>query len=204
MACYIRPRMPGATVFFTVALAKSGGSLLVNRVDVLREAVRQTQRARPFVIDAWVVLPDHLHAVWTLPDGDADFSTRWGAIKARFSRGVGSTGGSMVGLKPTLQGAGRVGFKPTDVAEMRRARSASKVAKADAGIWQRRFWEHHIRDTADYEAHMRYCWLNPVKHGLAERPVDWPYSSIHRDIRKGRIEADWSGPIPEGRFGENA
>lgn len=81
-------------------------------------------------------------------------------------------------------------------------RSASKVAKGDAGIWQRRFWEHVIRDEADLERHVRYCWANPVKHGLVARPADWPYSSIHRDMRRGRVDPEWAGPILEGQFGE--
>jgi putative transposase len=110
-----------------------------------------------------VVLPDHLHAVWTLPEADSDFSTRWRLIKSRFSRALGATG----------------------------HRSASMLAKNERGIWQRRFWEHHIRDEADFAAHVRYCWGNPVKHGLVERAVDWPYSSIHRDIRAGRVAAEY-------------
>ena len=81
-------------------------------------------------------------------------------------------------------------------------RSPSKVAKGDAGVWQRRFWEHHIRDADDHAAHLRYCWANPVRHGLVERPADWPHSSIHRDIRLGRVEPEWSGEPPPGSFGE--
>ena len=76
------------------------------------------------------------------------------------------------------------------------------LRKGQVGIWQKRFWEHHIRDAADYERHVRYCWLNPVKHGLVARPADWPHSSIHRDIRLGRVEPEWSAPSPDGRFGE--
>jgi putative transposase len=130
---------------------------MVREIGRLRDAVLATRAARPFAIDAWVVLPDHLHCVWTLPDGDADFSTRWGAIKGRFSRGL------------------RAG-------QMR----LSHAARREKAVWQRRFWEHHIRGDADFAAHVRYCWNNPVKHGLAERPEDWPYSSVHRDIRLGR------------------
>lgn len=144
---------------------------------------------RPFGIDAWVVMPDHLHAVWTLPQGDADFSTRWGAIKARFTRSL-----RRVGFHPT-DPRSAVGWNPT-------LRSASKEAKGDAGLWQRRYWEHHIRDEADYAAHVRYCWINPVKHGFVARAVDWPYSSIHRDIARGIAEPEWSGSVTEGHFGE--
>ena len=157
MPNYLRPRVCGATIFFTVSLAEPGSDLLVREVARLRESVRATRAARPFAIDAWVVLPDHLHCVWTLPEGDADFSTRWGAIKGRFSRGLR---------------AGRM--------------RSSHEARREKAVWQRRFWEHHIRGETDFVAHVRYCWENPVKHGFVERPEDWPYSSVHRDIRMGR------------------
>lgn len=179
MSCYLRPRIPGATVFFTVALADRGSDLLVREVALLRAAVRLTRAERPFAIVAWVVLPDHLHAVWTLPEGDADYSTRWGAIKARFTRSVKGR----VGFHPTDpggEGAAMVGWNPT------LRRTASKVRKGDAGIWQRRFWDHHIRNDEDLAACVRYCHINPVKHGLADRPEDWPWSSVHREIRLGR------------------
>lgn len=154
MPNYIRPKVSGASVFFTVALQERGGALLVEQVALLRRAVAETKAERPFDIDAWVVLPDHLHCIWTLPGGDRDFSTRWRLIKARFSRSV------PVGtLRP------------------------SHVARGERGLWQRRFWEHHIRDPADMATHVRYCWQNPVKHGLVARAEDWPYSSIHRDLR---------------------
>lgn len=154
MPHYIRPHITGASVFFTVTLQERGARVLVDHVARLREAVAVTKAVRPFRIDAWVALPDHLHCVWTLPGGDDDFSTRWRLIKARFSRALPK--GS---LRP------------------------SQVARNERGIWQRRFWEHHIRDEEDMAAHVNYCWVNPVKHGLVERPQDWPYSSIHRDLR---------------------
>ncbi len=181
MSDYRRVRIPGAKYFFTVSLADRSSDLLVREVAHLRAAFAVTQRERPFWCDAFVVLPDHLHAVWTLPPGDADYSTRWGAIKARFTRGVKASG--VVGWNPTL-------------------RTDSKIAKGDAGIWQRRFWEHTIRDEPDHRNHMAYCWRNPVKHGMVERPTDWPYSSIHRDIRAGRVDPEWSGVVTEGPFGE--
>ena len=174
MPRYVRPKVTGACVFFTVALADRNSDLLVREIGALRDAVARVRAGRPFEIDAWVVLPDHLHAVWTLPAGDADFSTRWKEIKAAFTKSVGLTG----------------------------RRSASKIRKGEKGIWQRRFWEHHIRDEIDHANHIRYCWFNPVKHGLAARAADWPYSSIHREIARGRVEPEWSGVIPEGAFGE--
>lgn len=153
MPNYVRPTVKGATVFFTVALADRSSDLLVSEVERLRQAVRVTWLERPFAIDAWVVLPDHLHCVWTLPEGDRDFATRWRLIKTRFSREL---------PKGSLR--------------------RSHITRNERGLWQRRYWEHHIRDDEDYRVHIRYCWLNPVKHGLVDRPEDWPYSSYHRDM----------------------
>jgi putative transposase len=174
MPNYVRPKIAGASVFFTVALADRGSSLLVKETNALREAVRATLVECPFRIDAWVVLPDHIHCIWALPEGDADYSVRWKKIKAHFSKTVGRVG----------------------------PRSVSKVAKGEAGIWQRRFWDHHIRDEHDFNMHLRYCWWNPVKHGLVTRPADWPHSSIHRDIRRGQVEPEWAGIEIDGAFGE--
>lgn len=177
MPNYRRARIPGASYFFTLALADRNSSLLTDRIDELRCAYAETVRVEPVFCDAMVILPDHLHAVWTLQPGDAGFSERWRKIKHRFSRKVGRTA------------------HPTRL-------SASKIAKRERGLWQRRFWEHVIRDEADYRAHVAYCWGNPVKHGLVETAVDWPFSSIHRDIRLGRVDPEWAGGVVEGQFGE--
>jgi len=160
MANYHRPEITGAAVFFTVTLAPRGSSLLVDEIEKLRQAVQETRAERPFGIAAWIVLPDHLHCIWQLPPGDRDYPTRWRLIKLRFSRGL---------AKGSLR--------------------TSHVRRQERGIWQRRFWEHHIRDEADMVEHIRYCWFNPVKHGFVEKPQDWPYSSIHRDIAAGRFAA---------------
>lgn len=183
MSNYIRPRIPGATIFFTVCLARRGTSLLTDEIDLLRASVARVLHRRPFHIDAWVVLPDHMHAVWTLPATDSSYSERWGSIKARFSRLVREKHGpAEVGWKPTLP------FDAGDQwAALRAARSPSKRAKQDAGIWQRRFWEHHIRSEADRAAAVRYCWDNPVKHGVAETPEAWAFSSWHRDMGAPRL-----------------
>lgn len=165
MSRYIRPCRAGATIFFTVALAQRGSRLLVVEVERLRQAVRDTRADRPFAIEAWVVLPDHLHCIWRIPEEDADYATRWRLIKARFSRGI-------------------------EVAPRR----ASYVARGERGVWQRRFWEHHIRDEADFAAQLRYCWFNPVKHGLVTRVQDWPFSSVHREIGGPRWE--WATGYP--------
>jgi putative transposase len=159
MPNYIRARVSGGTFFFTVTLADRSSNLLIERVDDLRASFALVQRDMPFQCDAMVVLPDHLHAVWTLPDGDDDFSTRWKRIKAGFSKSVG----------------------------IKAPRSKSQASRGEVGIWQRRFWEHCIRDDKDYENHMRYCAWNPVKHGYVETPEAWQFSSIHRDARKGNV-----------------
>ena len=154
MANYLRPRIQGATIFFTVALADRQSDLLTRKIAQLRTAVRVTRAERPFDIEAWVVLPDHLHCIWRLPAGDHDFSTRWRLIKSRFSR---------------TQPLG--------------PRRPSHHARNERGLWQRRFWEHHIRSTTDFATHLSYCWNNPVRHGLTQSPHDWPYSSVHTDPR---------------------
>ena len=156
MSRYRRLRRPGATYFFTVNLEDRGSSVLTERVDDLRAAFAGVLCRRPFQIDAIVILPDHLHAVWTLPEGDSDFPTRWKEIKTAFTKRTGLSG----------------------------PRSASKVAKGERGLWQRRFWEHMIRGEEDYRAHLAYCWGNPVRHGLVARAEDWPYSSVHRGERE--------------------
>lgn len=179
MSRCLRPRRPGATVYFTVALADRGADLLVRHVDLLRDSARRTIRDKPFAVRAWVVLPDHMHCVWTLPEGDADYSNRMGMLKARFSREVRRSGESPTptGRNPygVVAGRTRVGLSP----DLRG--DAPQTRWDEAPIWQKRFWEHHIRDDADFRAAVRYCWINPVKHGLVEKPGDWPYSSWHRD-----------------------
>ncbi len=201
MSSYIRPKQPGAAVFFTVNLADRGSDLLVRRIDDLCAAVRVTRAERPFTIEAWVVLPDHMHCVWRLPEGDHDFSTRMGAIKARFTRALTGSGevemSRRVGFHPTIETSGERaewahgtggGVEPRESGGVEphptvagRPRTKSKVAKGDGRVWQRRFWEHHIRNEVDFQAHVRYCWINPVKHGLVSDPGEWPYSSYHRN-----------------------
>jgi putative transposase len=131
----------------------------------LRQAVRLVQVRAPFYIDAWVVLPDHMHCVWTLPEGDADFPSRWRAIKTAFSRSLP---------------AGE-------------ARSPAMIDRRERGIWQRRYWEHTIRDDQDYAAHMDYTHFNPVKHGLVDHPGDWPFSSFRRCVTAGLYPSGWVG-----------
>lgn len=164
MRSYVRARTPGGCYFFTVNLAeRSGNDLLVRHVDALRTAFYSVQRTRPFVMDAVVILPEHLHCLWTLPEGDADFATRWQLIKARFSAAI-----------PTGE---RV--------------SPSRQRRQERGIWQRRYWEHLIRDQNDYNRHVNYIHHNPVKHGHAASPGAWPYSSFGRWVEKGLLPPDW-------------
>jgi len=191
MSDYRRPRIAGATIFFTVCLARRGSSLLVEEVARLREAVRATHAERPFHIDAWVILPDHLHAVWTLPEGDSNYGVRWGAIKSRFVTGLRRAGFSPPPGLPVVQSGRYAGLKP-----------GLRDGKREQPVWQRRYWDHHIRDEADFAAHLRYCWINPVRHGLVEHPMAWPHSSIHRDVRRGMVEPEWSCMVVDGAFGE--
>ena len=165
MPNYLRNRVPGGTYFFTVNLLDRRSHLLVTHIKPLREAIRRVLEKRPFHIDAWVVMPDHMHAVWTLPPGDADYSGRWREIKKAFTKTLPKT-------------------EPL---------STTRSAKGERGIWQRRFWEHTIRDESDYAAHVDYVHINPVKHRLVERVRDWPHSSFHRFVRDGVYAVDWAG-----------
>ena len=162
MPNYRRNRVPGATYFFTVTLRDRRSGLLVTQIDALREAVREVRRQSPFRIDAWVVLPDHMHCLWTLPEGDSDFPDRWRRIKAALSKSL-----------PDAEEA--------------------KLRKGERGVWQRGYWEHTIRDDRDYAAHMDYIHFNPVKHGLAHDPGDWPFSSFRHCVAAGLYPAGWLG-----------
>lgn len=168
MSNYRRPKRPGATVFFTVNLADQSSRLLTQEIATLRMAVAQTRAKRPFAVDAWVVLPNHMHCVWTLPVGDADYSNRMGEIKGRFSRMVRRSWPAPTRQIKNAHGvvAGRIRV------------GAGPDLRDEAPIWQKRFWEHHIRDDTDYAAHVNYCWINPVKHGLVDDPANGPFSSF--------------------------
>jgi len=156
-------RVPGGSYFFTVNLLDRRSDLLVSRIDVLRTVVRRVRRLRPFHVDAWVVLPDHMHVVWTLPEGDVAFSARWQAIKMGFSKAI----------------------EPAETL------SVSRAVRGERGIWQRRFWEHCIRDERDYAAHLDYIHFNPVKHGIAASAAGWPYSTFHRAVAIGLYPSSW-------------
>jgi putative transposase len=175
MPNYRRAFVAGGCWFFTVNLLERRQTLLLDHIDTLRDAVARTRQRCPFDMDAFVVLPDHIHAVWTLPPTDADFSTRWRLIKTHFAKALP---------------------KHEPLSTVRKARN-------ERGIWQRRFWEHLIRDESDYARHIEYCYINPVKHGLVTRVRDWPHSSFHRDVRAGIFPLDWAGDTEAiGEFGE--
>jgi len=164
MVQYRRNCVPGGTYFFTLALADRRAEILVEYIEVLRGAFLRTLRRRPLVVDAIVVLPEHIHTVWTLPPGDADYAGRLRFLKSSFTHMLAKKG---VGL--------------------------TRNAKGEYGLWQRRCWEHTIRDEADMIRHVDYIHFNPVKHGLVERVGDWPYSSFHRFVQQGLCLPDWCG-----------
>ncbi|MDH3871834.1 MAG: transposase [Gammaproteobacteria bacterium] len=175
MVNYRRQRIAGGSFFFTVILHDRQSRTLTDHIDVLRAAFRYTQCRRPFIINAIVILPEHLHTVWTLPPDDADYSGRWRAIKSRFTR--------------TL---------------CQRGISIPRHASGEYTLWQRRFWEHTLRDADDRERHVDYIHYNPVKHGYVSSVADWPFSSFHRYVRRGLLPVDWAGngEFDEGEFGE--
>lgn len=166
MSNYRRLWVPGRTCFFTVNLERRRDRILTANIGALRNAFRETRATLPFDLVAIVVLPNHLHCIWTLPEGDADNARRWARLKARFSRGVPHEGV----LRP------------------------SQIARGERGIWQRRFWERSLLDEHDLRSHVEYIHYNPVKHGLAARAIDWPYSSFHRWVASGLYPADWAAP----------
>ncbi|MGE5271624.1 MAG: REP-associated tyrosine transposase [Thiohalocapsa sp.] len=174
MTSYRRNIVPGATYFFTVNLADRRSRLLVDEIDALRAAFRTTRARHAFTLDAITVLPDHLHAIWTLPPGDSDFATRWNSIKGTFSRRL-----------PRVEPV-----------------SISRKSRRERGIWQRRYWEHTIRDDDDFARHADYIHFNPVKHGYVEHVADWPCSSFHRFVQLGLYPMDWAASTHDGKFAE--
>ena len=160
---YRRRKEKGGVYFFTVNLAERNKKLLIDHINELRMAYKQVNQQYPFITNAITVLPDHLHAIWTLLENDSDYSTRWRLIKFHFSKYLPKTE--------------RI--------------DASRVGKSERGIWQRRFWEHQIYDENDFIRHMDYVYYNPVKHGYVNNVIDWQYSSFHRDVKKGLYSKAW-------------
>ncbi len=173
MSNYRRLYLPGSTGFFTLTLQDRKSALLTEHIDLLREAFRATMARHPFSIDAIVILPEHLHALIRLPEGDADYSMRWRLVKRWFSHHLPAH------------------------AKQRRHRSGDEFA-----VWQRRFWAHVIVDERDYRAHVDYIHINPVKHGLVTRVVDWPHSSFHQYVARGILPSSWGKEVPDLAAGE--
>ena len=169
MPNYRRSNSPGSCYFFTVVTDHRQPILThPDCRNALRDAIITTREQHPFTIDAWVLLPDHLHAIWSLPENDADFSIRWGKIKVSVTR------------------------------------SLREVGLCNDSIWQKRFWEHEIRDETDFRHHMDYIHYNPVKHGLVEAVADWPHSTFHRQCALGVHPKGWGQGVVmrDGSFGE--
>jgi putative transposase len=163
---YRRAFVPGGSFFFTVVTATRRPLLAsAEAAEVLRMAFRVVRAKRPFEVDAMVVLPDHLHCIWTLPPNDADFATRWRLIKTWFTKQC----------DPSL----------------RSPPNRARMTKHEQALWQHRYWEHLLRDEEDFARHVEYIHYNPVKHGYAQAPMDWPYSSFRRFVEAGIYPADW-------------
>ena len=162
---YRRAFQPGGTYFFTVVTCNRIPFLSgVAAVERLQASIQYDMRNHPFRIDALVVLPDHLHTIWTLPPDDDNFATRWRLIKSHFTR---------------------------NTTERPKENTPSRQRKGEQAIWQRRYWEHLIRDAPDFENHVEYIHYNPVKHGLVSAPIDWPHSSFHEFVERGIYPPDW-------------
>ena len=167
MRTYVRTRVKGGTYFFTVNLAeRHGNTLLVDHIDALKDAFRRTRQDHPFVMLAFVVLPEHLHCVWRLPSGDDDFPNRWRLIKSRFSRSL-----------------------PAD-----EQCSQSRTRKSERGIWQRRYWEKLVRTDRHFQRCLDYIHYNPIKHRYVARAMDWPHSSFRSWANRGSYPMDWAAP----------
>ena len=163
---YRRIWVPGGTYFFTVnLLERQNNNLLVRNIGLLREVVRKVRNNHQFEIHGWVVLPDHIHCIMSLPNGDSDFALRWRLIKSGFSKQLPKN----------------------------ERLSKSRIKRGERGIWQRRYWEHMIRDQSDFNAHMDYIHINPVKHGFVSKVKDWSYSTFHKLVEQGIYESDWAG-----------
>ncbi len=164
MSNYRRAAIPGASYFFTV-VTKQRKPVFSNeiKVRILRDAMQEEMIRRPFIVEAAVVLPDHIHCLWKLPAGDKDFSSRWREIKKSVSKRAGTV----------------------------------KNSRGEGDLWQRRFWEHLIRDEHDWRVHMDYIHFNPVRHGYVKKPCEWRWSSFQRWVDKGAYDRDWGSAEPE-------
>ena len=162
---YRRTHIKGGRFFFTVvSYRREKIFTTAENIDVLRQGIRQVMQRHPFTIDAFVVLPEHLHCIWTMPQDDHDFSKRWRLIKSYFSR---------------------------HCTHGHKEQNETRIRKKEQTIWQRRFWEHFIRDEKDFISHVEYIHYNPVRHGFVQAPKDWKYSSFHRYTDNGVYDREW-------------
>jgi putative transposase len=173
MVNYRRNYVPGGTYFFTVTVQDRSSRILTDHIDLLREAFRDARHEQPFHIDAIVILPEHLHTIWTLPEDDYDYPGRWRAIKSAFTRALVKSGVAV-----------------------------TRKANGEYDLWQPRYWEHTIADEEDLWRHIDYIHNNPVKHGWVTAVADWPHSSFHRYVEQGILPPDWGGNDETGEFGE--
>ncbi|QBR83522.1 transposase [Legionella israelensis] len=174
MVNYRRDRTKGGTYFFTLSLKNRDTDLLTRHIKLLGRSFRRAKKTNPFVTKAIVVLPEHLHAIWELPQNDDDYSTRWRQIKTYFLQEVLHWG------EPLLRNQ-----------------------RNEYNLWQRRFWEHRIRNETDFFHHVNYIHYNPVKHQLVQNVSHWPYSSFHAYVNKGIIAKNWSDHSEQGCYGES-
>ncbi len=166
MSNYRRAKIPGATWFFTVnLLERRDNNLLIEEISLLKDCIKKVYTSHPFEIIAWVVLPDHMHCLWRLPEGDTDYATRWRLIKSYFSKALTAN----------------------------EYRSPSRIKNSERGIWQRHYWEHWIRDEQDLQRHFDYIHRNPLKHRLVTRVADWPHSTFHKYVKSGIYNPNWCG-----------
>ena len=156
---YRRAYVCGAIYFFTVNLRDRTSNLLIEEIDTLRGSFQKVKQNHPYKINAAVILPNHLHMIMTLPTSNSNYLQRLNLIKGEFSKQI----------------------MPIE------AINPSRKSKKERGVWQRRFWEHLIRDEQDYIHHVNYIHYNPVKHGYVTHAIDWPYSSLHQFIKSGEI-----------------
>jgi putative transposase len=176
MVYYRRSRVGGGTYFFTVNLKNRRSDTLTGNIDLLRESFYETKLRYPFHVVAIVILPDHLHAIWSLPDDDTTYSTRWQLLKSSFTRQLRKQGACI-----------------------------SQNSKGEYNVWQRRFWEHTIRDETDLKRHIDYIHYNPVKHGYVDHVKNWPFSSFHRYVENEWLDINWGVTYRESSvktFGE--
>jgi len=174
MSRYRREWLEGGVFFFTVVTHERRPTLATELgLRCLRYAWRETVSTMPFDTDAVCILPDHLHTVWSLPEGDRDYSARWRKLKGLFTREYRIHGG------------------------MEGKRNASRLRSREAAVWQRRYWEHRIRDADDFRRHVNYIHFNPVKHRLVSRVADWEWSSFHDHVKNGWLDPDWGTTEPD-------